>query len=140
MKKISIGSDHRGFGLKKYLMEQLSDVEWIDVGAPDDQRSDYPEFAQPACKMVIAHHTEGAVLICGSGIGMSMAANRFPGIYAGLSWTEAGAKQAKEDDGINVLVLPADYVDQETALRMVKAWLATTFKGGRYQERLDMLD
>lgn len=140
MKQISIGSDHRGFALKEYLKQAITSVEWSDVGPHDDKRSDYPIFAQAVCHELKLNKAEEGVLICGSGIGMSIAANRHSGIYAGLCLTEENARDAREEDGINVLVLAADLVSPEAAVQIVKAWLGTEFKGGRYQDRLDMLD
>ena len=78
--------------------------------------------------------------ICGSGIGMSIAANRYPKIYAALCWNESVAKVAKSDDGANVLIPPADYVSIDDALKIVKAWMDAEFKGGRYQDRLELID
>ena len=83
---------------------------------------------------------ERGILLCGSGIGMVIAANRFKGIYAALCWNEAIARVAREDDGSNLLVLPSDFVHEDDAVALVQVWLKAAFKGGRYQVRLDMLD
>lgn len=138
--KISIGSDHRGLELKHFLQKALPNITWHDVGALDAHRSDYPEFAELVCKEIIQSKAAAGVLICGSGIGMSIAANRHKKIYAALCWNPEIARLAKEDDGANVLVLPSDFVSGEQALAIFNAWAQAIFKGGRYADRLDMLD
>ena len=144
-KKISvvIGADHRGFELKNFLTKTSfkdTDIAWIDVGAFNAERSDYPEFSIAAAQVMLAKKADQGILICASGVGMAIAANRFHGIYAGVAWNEKIATESKEDDGCNVLVLPSDFVNQEQALRIVEAWLHAEFKEGRYQKRLDMID
>lgn len=143
--KIAIGTDHRGFHMKLLLKEQLrtfkeQPIEWLDAGCFTAQRCDYPEFAVKVCQEVLKGTADCGVLICGSGVGMSIAANRFSGIYAALVWHEETAKLAKEHDGANVLVLPSDFVSTHDALAMVRAWLNASFLGGRYQARLTMID
>ena len=140
MKKIIIGSDHRGFDLKQAIIEKFTEYEWIDIGANDKNRSDYPIYAKKLCDKILNGEGECGILICGSGIGMSIAANRLPGVYAGLCWNEVVARLAKEDDGVNVLVLPADLVLLEDAILIFKAWFDAKFKDGRYKERLLMID
>lgn len=140
MKKIAIGTDHRGFSHKEYLIKNCGDIQWIDVGAFDTERSDYPIFARRAVNLVLTHSVSAAVLLCGSGSGMAIAANRFTGIYAAVAWSPQVACAAKEDDAVNVLVIPADYVSQEEAQCIVVAWHKTPFKGGRYADRISMID
>lgn len=138
--KISIGADHRGYALKNYLIEHESSYQWHDVGAFSSERSDYPLFAQDVCSDFLKGRAERGVLICGSGVGMSIAANRHPGIYAAVCWDERSARIAREDDGVNVLVLPADFIDFQQATSVFRSWISATFKGGRYQERLMLID
>lgn len=139
--KISIGADHRGYALKEFLRKNFPDIEWIDVGTDNgDDRVDYPVFARSVCKMVQDGAAERGILSCGSGVGVSIAANRFKGIYAALCWSSEVAKAARQHDLANVLVLPADFISDQEALSIVEAWLHTEFLGGRYQERLEMLD
>ncbi len=141
--KIAIGSDHRGFLMKKSFLEHtFSDLafEWQDVGAFSQERSDYPVFTRPLVNLVQADEVAGGLLLCGSGIGMLIAANRCSGIYAGIAWQPEVARRAKEDDNINVLVLPADYITLEAAYACVYAWLTARFKEGRYRERLILID
>lgn len=143
-KSIAIGADHRGYAMKEFLKQQSNvdaiAVTWLDVGAVDDERSDYPKFSIRAIAAMREKNADCAILICGSGIGMAITANRYPGIYAGVVWNTDIARLAKEDDNVNVLIFPSDYVNNDQALGMLKAWLNAKFKEGRYQERLDMID
>lgn len=143
--KIVIGADHRGFAYKELIKEIITDIdltpiEWIDVGAFTNDRSDYPEYAIAASRELIEKRADVGVLLCGSGVGMAIAANRFPGIYAAVAWNEESARVGREDDNSNVIVIPCDFVDGEQAIALVRAWLRSSFKGERYQKRLDMID
>ena len=140
MKKIIIGADHRGFKLKQTLINHFKQYDWNDVGTDSEQRTDYPIYAQRVCQALKKKEAQQGILICGSGIGASIAANRVPGIYAALVWSLEVARVAKEDDGANILVLPADFVSVQIAIEMINTWLGASFKGGHYQDRLDMID
>lgn len=140
---VAIGADHRGFTLKNMLQASITHhdgIAWLDVGASDDARSDYPVFAAAVCNAIVEEKASYGVLLCGTGVGMSIAANRFKGIYAGLAWNEEIARLGKQDDNVNVLVIPADYVTPQCAVAMVRAWHAASFLSGRYQQRLDLID
>lgn len=142
--KIALGSDHRGFALKEFLKTNKNlagiSIEWIDEGAFNAQRSDYPVFVHKACDAFVQGSVGAGVLLCGTGVGMSIAANRYPGVYAALAWNGQVARMSKEDDNANMLVLPADFISENEMIEIVSAWLGATFKGGRYQERLTMID
>ena len=138
--KISIGADHRGFALKEALRLALPDVVWFDVGTESDASCDYPLFAQKAVKTILDGQVSQAILICASGIGMAMAANRYKKIHAAVCQNSYIAQAAKEDDNMNVLVLPADFVTVEQALGIFKSWQVAQFKDGKYARRLDLLD
>lgn len=138
--KISIGSDHRGFILKQKIIENLSTITWIDAGADSEDRTDYPIYSKKVCENILSKRATLGILICGSGVGMAIAANRHRGIYAANCWSKEVAALARQHDGINVLVLPADFVDLPKALEIIKFWLGSEFKGGRYQDRLEMID
>lgn len=138
--KIVIGTDHKGFLAKEFLKQQLSDIEWLDVGTFDEERTDYPIFAKKVAQAILDGQAQQGVLLCGTGVGMAIAANRFSGIYAGLVWNEEIARLAKEDDNVNVLVLPADFLSNEQMDAMVRAWLSAQFNEGRYAERIAMID
>jgi ribose 5-phosphate isomerase B len=138
---IAIGADHHGFALKSAIIAYKGDVRWIDVGADDDQPSDYPQYAAKVCHLLQKGVATSGILLCGSGIGMAIAANRFPGIYAGLVWNETIAAHAKQEDNINVLVLPADYLSEAETLAIVDVWLRTPFSAKeRYIRRIGMID
>ena len=102
---IAIGADHRGFAMKEYLKQNCIipnyAFTWIDVGADSDTRSDYPIFAIRVAKYIQEKNAFYGILLCGTGIGMAIAANRFKGIYAGLAWNEESARLAKEDDMVS---------------------------------------
>jgi len=139
--KIAIGADHRGFDHKQFLKEHVSDsIEWIDVGTDSTRRTDYPVFAKSVAQLIQKGDVDRGILICSSGIGMAVTANRFKGVYAGLVWNEEIARMSREHDNVNILVLPSHFVSQEDAVTMVKVWLASIFLGGRYQTRIDMID
>jgi ribose 5-phosphate isomerase B len=140
MLTISIGADHRGFALKNAIVTALPAIAWTDIGAQSADSSDYPVFAKRVVAAVSSGQATLGVLICGSGVGMAIAANRTPGIFAGLCWRPEVASIAREHDGINVLVLPADFITVEQACAIVQAWLAAKPLGGRYQERLASID
>lgn len=138
--KISIGADHRGYDLKTKIIEHFKNVQWIDVGTNSKERTDYPIYTKKVCNNILGKKSDLGILLCGSGIGVGIAANRFKGIYAGVCWNAEIAKIAKADDNINVLVLPADFLGSEQAFLIIKIWLETEFKNGHYQKRLDMID
>jgi len=141
---IAIGGDHRGFHLKQQLVTYNHaagyDIHWIDVGSYSAERCDYPPYAVAVVDELLSGRAERGVMLCGSGVGMSIVANRFVGIYAALVWNEEVARQSHEDDKSNILVLPADYVSIEKARTMIAVWLGATFKGGRFEERIAQID
>lgn len=144
-KKLIIATDHRGYELKEFLKTVVKTahnipVTWTDVGAYNAERSDYPIFAHAAIKKLHEQQYDGIVLLCGSGNGMAISANRFKGIYACVCWNPLIARQAKEDDNCNVLVLAADDMTQAESVEILSAWLHATFKSGRYAQRLEQLD
>jgi len=144
--KIAIGADHRGFHFKQIMMQDYGKptygrhVDWLDAGCFTAERCDYPEFAKKVVQEIKKGEANLGILICGSGVGMAIAANRYPGIYAALVWNETTAHLAREHDGANILVIPADFVSSHDALRMVHAWLEAKFLAERYQKRLEMID
>lgn len=142
--KIALGADHRGFALKTYLSHYTTinnyTVIWHDVGAYNQERSDYPVFSIAVAQLLQEQVVDAGIMACGTGIGMAVAANRFAGVYAGVVWNEAVARLAKQDDNINILVLPADYITHEQGLAFVQIWLDAEFKGGRYAQRIALID
>lgn len=138
--RIAISADHRGFLLKQYLMNECKDIQWTDYGSYTSERTDYPLFVPPVIKALKTGLVEYGILICGTGIGMAIAANRYKNIYAGVVWNADLARLSKEDDNVNILVLPADFITQDEAFLCVTSWLTASFKKGRYQDRLLLVD
>lgn len=138
--KIAIGSDHRGFLHKELIKKEMTSIEWIDVGTHNQERTDYPIFADQVVTSMCNHDADYGVLLCASGGGMAIAANRYKYIYAVVAWNKEVARQCKQEDNANVLVLPADFISCDDAVIMIKEWLAQEFKGGRYAQRIAMID
>jgi len=139
--KIAIGSDHGGLELKQLvtgLLEEL-DLEVEDVGCHSSESVDYPHFADAVCELVAEHRCDRGILICGTGIGMSIAANRHRSIRAALCHEAYTARMSREHNDANVLCLGGRVLGPEIALDIVRIWVQTEFAGGRHQRRLDML-
>lgn len=138
---IVIGSDHGGLNLKSALKSYLSrrGVELQDAGTDSDASVDYPDFGEKVAEMVSSGAAESGILICGTGIGMSIAANKVPGIRAALVTDVFMARMAKEHNDANVLVLGGRVLDEQKACDLVGTWLDATFEGGRHQGRLDKI-
>ncbi len=132
---IFIASDHAGFELKEYLKTQFN---LLDLGTHSSESCDYPVFA----KKLVARlkDDDKGILICGTGIGMSIAANRFKNIRAALCFNEEMAKLARQHNDANILVLGARIISPETAKTCVEKFLSTDFEGGRHQRRLELID
>lgn len=141
MKKVFIASDHAGFELKNQLLEFLNhSTQLTDLGTNSSDSVDYPDFAKLVCQAVLADRQSFGILLCGSGIGMSIAANRFKGIRAALVWNSDLAKLSRQHNNANVLVLPARFISREQAESIVDQWLNTSFDGGRHEKRIEKLD
>ena len=138
---IIIGSDHGGLALKTAINSYLNrrGFQVSDAGTNGDASVDYPDFGQKVAEAVIAGEAELGILICGTGIGMSIAANKVPGIRAALVTDVFMARMAKEHNNANVLVLGGRVLDEQKACDLVGAWLESTFEGGRHQARLDKI-
>ena len=139
-----LGADHRGYYLKEAIKEFLKSrkVEFEDLGnAQYDKDDDYPDYAELLAKKVLKNEKENkGILICGTGVGMSIVANKFKGIRAGLCLSGYLAKRAKEEDDINVLCLAADITDEKTSQTIIKEWLKTSFLcEKRHQRRLEKI-
>ena len=136
--KISIASDHGGFRLKEELKCHLEKkgIEFIDCGTDTEESCDYPDFAVKACKLVQNKVVEFAILICGTGIGMSITANKMKGIRAALCGDEFSAFYTRAHNDANVLVLPGRFVDNKTAETILDEFFSTTFEGGRHERRV----
>ena len=138
---IIIGADHAGFplkeGLKGFLAERGLDV--VDVGTYNGDPVDYPDFGRRVAESVSSGSVKRGILVCGSGVGMSITANRFPGVRGALCLDEDMARLSRMHNDSNVLILAGRKTDIETAKGIVKTWLETDFEGGRHQARLDKI-
>lgn len=139
--QIEIGSDHRGHALKQRLVEWLSERSHTvhDHGSPSAAACDYPDFAYAAARAVAAQAGRLGIVICGNGIGVSMAANKVPGIRAALCMSVAMAEQSRRHNDANVLALGADTLTETENLRIVEAWLGAGFAGDRHVRRVEKL-
>ncbi|MDO8721305.1 MAG: ribose 5-phosphate isomerase B [Syntrophales bacterium] len=141
MKKIVIGSDHAGFELKKTVKTCLTDAGWevSDAGTYEEVPVDYPDFGCKAAAMVSSGEFERGVLICGSGVGMTILANKFPGVRAVLCLDEEMARLSRMHNDTNILALAGRRTDTQQALKIITVWLETAFEGGRHQRRIDKI-
>ena len=139
--KVAVGSDHRGFEIKKVLISLLESLgnEVQDMGPFSDASADYPEFASKVASAVENKSCDRGVLICGSGIGMSIAANKFKGVRATLCHDLHTAEMCRRHNDSNLLVM-GEALGAELSLAMLKVWLSTPFEGGRHQDRLDLIN
>jgi ribose 5-phosphate isomerase B len=139
--KIAVGSDHGGFAYKQMIIEFLEKTghEVYDAGCYSTDSVDYPDFAEAVCGKVWSGECERGILICGTGIGMSIAANRHPEIRAALCHEAFTARMSREHNNANVLCLGERVLGPEIALDVVGTWVETEFAGGRHQHRLDKL-
>lgn len=142
MSHVFIGSDHAGLQLKEQLIEHLTAMGHSieDMGTHSKASCDYPLFAEAVCKGVLAHPESFGILVCGTGIGMSMAANRHPGIRAALCACEFQARATREHNNANVLCLGERVTGVAIALEMARLFLETPFEGGRHLRRIELFD
>ncbi len=140
--RIPIGADHAGFELKQILIEELArrGILAEDVGTHSTDSTDYADYAHPVAHEVETGVAKRGILMCGTGLGMSYAANRHHGVRAAVAWTPEIAKLAREHNDANVLVLPARFVDADTARAILGAWLDTPFEGGRHARRIAKIE
>ena len=141
--KIYIGADHAGFALKQKLVAELKKLgfEPVDVGPKNlDPADDFPDFAKPVAKAVSTGEVQRGVLTCGTGLGMSYTANRFPKVRAAVAWSPEVAEMSRKHNDANVLVLPARFVSEEEGLAILHKWLETNFEGGRHQRRVEKIE
>jgi ribose 5-phosphate isomerase B len=137
--KIAIASDHAGYQLKEEIMSALSEHEFCDFGTHNEQSMDYPDTGFPAALAVAEGSCEMGILICGSGIGMSITANKVSGIRAALCSMTDIAKLSRQHNNANVLVLAARFTASAYAIDIVRTWLETPFEGGRHEQRLNKI-
>lgn len=140
--KIAIGADHGGFELKERIAEYLKSkgFEYKDFGTFSTESCDYPKYGREVAEEVAKGNFDRGILVCGSGIGMSVVANKVNGIHAALCFNMATAKSARTHNNSNVICLGQKQIDNDMALEMVDLWLHTDFEGGRHQRRVDMIN
>ena len=139
--KVAIGCDHAGVSMKNGIVPVLDElsIEWEDLGTKDEESVDYPDFGEKVSEAVSKGKVDRGILICGTGIGMSIVANKVHGIRAALCQEDYSAKMSRLHNDANVLVLPGRIIDKERAREIVKTWFTTDFEGGRHQRRLDKI-
>ena len=136
--EIIIASDHAGFDLKQYLIKYFEKKnKFLDLGSFSDKSVDYPDFAIEVCRIIEKEKNKKGVLICGSGIGMSMVANRFVSVRAALCFNEKMAKLSRQHNDANILVLGSRLISNEEAIKCIISFFKTKYEGGRHQARLD---
>lgn len=140
--KIVLGADHGGFSLKEVLKEHLTKkgIEVIDKGCFSTESVDYPIYAKYVAESILNNEADFGVIICGTGLGISISANRFKGIRAALCYNTTMAKLAREHNNANVLAMGARMTGDVLAIEILEQFLSTNFEGGRHQRRIDMIE
>jgi ribose 5-phosphate isomerase B len=141
MRKILIASDHAGFDGKETVKKTLDEMglEYEDLGTVSTESVDYPDYAERVAKGVAGGEAERGILVCGSGIGMQIAANKIPGVRAALAWNEETAELARRHNDANVVAVGARTTSQATIDRIIRVFLTTNFEGGRHQLRIEKI-
>jgi ribose 5-phosphate isomerase B len=139
--RIAIGSDHRGFVVKQKVIELLKRLsqDVVDAGTHGAESVDYPDVASVVAGQVSRGEVDRGILICGTGIGMSIAANKFPGVRAAPCHDDLSAEMSRRHNDLNVLCLSADMLGEKLIDRMVEMWLKTEFEGGRHARRVEKI-
>ncbi|MDR1847370.1 MAG: ribose 5-phosphate isomerase B [Bacteroidales bacterium] len=142
LQNIPIASDHAGFNLKEYLIIALTNAGYKlnDMGTNSCQSVDYPDLIHPLAKAVSEGKYKIGIIICGSGNGVSMVANKYPDVRCALCWCEEIAKLARNHNNANIIALPARFISQEQALQIVLTFFNSAYEGGRHQQRIDKIN
>lgn len=140
--RIPIASDHAGFALKQALAAKLTQLgyEVQDLGTGSTDSTDYADYAHPLAQEVSSGEVKRGVLMCGTGLGMSYTANRYPHVRAAVAWSPEIAELARKHNDANVLVLPARFLSEEDAVQILTTWLDTPFDGGRHERRVEKIE
>lgn len=140
--KIVIASDHAGFVLKSKVIKYLEErgFEMMDCGTYSEESCDYPDFAHQAASAVNRGEAERGIVICGSGNGVSMTANKYPNVRCALSWTPEISELGRKHNNCNMIGLPARFITEETAMRIVDMFIDTKFEGGRHERRVNKIN
>jgi ribose 5-phosphate isomerase B len=136
--EILIAADHAGFELKQKLEAELRKLGFgvKDFGTNSSESSDYPDYAHPLAREISEGRANRGVLLCGTGLGMSYVANRYPRVRGAVAWSPEVAELSRRHNDSNVLILPARFVSDDQAAKILKAWLDTPFEGGRHERRV----
>ena len=139
--KLAIGGDHAGFDYKQEIFQELANqgYELEDFGTYKPDSVDYPDFAHPVASFVEANPDSKGILVCGSGNGVAMVANKHSGIRAALCWNEELARLARQHNDANILCIPARFVSPQLASSMIRVFLSETFEGGRHANRVSKI-
>ena len=140
--KIALASDHAGYAEKERLKTLLGDlgVEFDDLGTGSEESVDYPDYARQVAEQVAQGRVEQGVLVCGSGTGMAITANKVPGVRAAVAWSEEIARLARQHNDANVLAIGARTTPQGDIPKIVRAWFETEFEGGRHAARVEKIN
>ncbi len=139
--KVIIASDHAGFELKEKIIKKFNaEFEWVNNGTFSSESVDYPDFAHPLADKVSKGEFEYGILICGTGNGIGMTANKHANVRAALCWKKEIAELARQHNNANILVLPARFISDEDAFVVVKTFFSTDFEGGRHQRRVEKIN
>lgn len=140
--KIALGADHAGFSEKEKVKHTLDDlgIEYEDMGTFSGESVDYPDFAKKVARSVANGTYPQGLLVCGSGTGMAIAANKVKGVRAAVAWNEDIARLAREHNDANILALPARFTPDEGLEKIVRAWFAAKFEGGRHAARVEKIE
>ncbi|HEY2377070.1 MAG TPA: ribose 5-phosphate isomerase B [Gemmatimonadaceae bacterium] len=142
MPPILIASDHAGFELKEKLERWLRETGYTvkDLGTNGEESTDYPDYAHPLAQQVSDGVADRGVLLCGTGLGMSYVANRYPHVRAAVAWSPEVAELARRHNDANVLALPARFLSEAEARQILQTWLDTPFEGGRHERRIEKIE
>jgi ribose 5-phosphate isomerase B len=140
-KSIPIASDHGGYEIKQFLVEELTRLgyEMIDMGTHSEESVDYPDFIHPLAKAINAGKYDKGIILCGSGNGAQITANKYQNVRAALGWNVEQARLGRQHNNANVLSIPGRFVDKEEALAIALTFLKTDFEGGRHQRRVNKI-
>ncbi len=140
-KKIALAADHAGYEEKEKIKQTLDElgVEYVDMGTASTDSVDYPDYAKKVGEAVSHGDFEQGLLVCGSGTGMAIAANKVKGVRAAVAWNEDIARLARQHNDANILALPARFMSDDEATKVLKAWFAADFEGGRHERRVEKI-
>ena len=139
--KILIGNDHAGYSLKLSIIKNLEDkYEFFDRGSYSNESVDYPDYASIIAKEIISEKGDLGILICGTGNGVCMTANKFKGIRAVICWNEEIAKLAKQHNNANIICIPSRFIKVEEAIKIIESFILEKFEGGRHERRIKKIN